>query len=44
MQIEQNGLSVAAVFSGSLSAGVQSIAWDGTSGRQRCLPARMSSP
>jgi hypothetical protein len=32
VQIEQNGLSVAAVYSGALSPGVQSIAWDGTSG------------
>ena len=32
VQIEQNGLSVAAVYSGSLSPGVQSVVWDGTSG------------
>jgi len=32
VQIEQNGLSVAAVYSGALSPGVQSVVWDGTSG------------
>jgi hypothetical protein len=31
VRIEQNGLAVAAVYSGSLSPGIQSIAWDGTS-------------
>jgi hypothetical protein len=38
VQIEQNGLNVAAVYSGSLSPGVQSIAWDGTSAG-KLLPA-----
>ncbi|HSS73908.1 MAG TPA: N-acetylmuramoyl-L-alanine amidase [Gaiellaceae bacterium] len=38
VQIEQNGLSVAAVSSGSLSPGVQSAVWDGTS-RGTLLPA-----
>jgi hypothetical protein len=32
VQVEQNGLAVAPVFSGPLSPGTQSIVWDGTSG------------
>ncbi len=39
VQIEQNGLNVADVYSGSLSPGFQSIAWDWTSAASCCRPA-----
>jgi hypothetical protein len=32
VQVEQNGVAVASVFTGPLSPGTQSIVWDGTSG------------
>jgi flagellar hook assembly protein FlgD len=38
VQVEQNGLAVAAIYSGSLSPGAQSVVWDGTTGG-KLLPA-----